>query len=486
MKTTQKIFALLLALAMVLSMAVTAFADTTDQYGIAATATDSTGTITITNAAADTVYKIYRIFDIARVGEDTDGNGQYPNTYVPSEKWKTYIENSDAIKLNKGFVTDFDWTDAQEFAEDIIKNIGSITADGTSDALRSSGAYTTKPYPYGYYVMVSSRVSATGEEPKYTVFALDRENVQITEKNTNVPVLSKTVQEDSDGKWYEENDAEIGQVINFKIELTAMAGMDAYYLRDDLENMVLIDANGNGSFEDDIVLINHNGSAVVNQDYELSVDEDENGFTIIFTQSYREGFGDQDKLEVEYSAKLLPEAGTGRDNGNVNTVVLYDNKDLTNNTGAVLPTDSTTTYTYELEVKKINENEQVMAGATFQLLCNGEAVGLKLVEGTRYAVDPTSNTTTVTTDDTGIFTITGLDGNTAYVLDETQAPDKYVEMENQTIDITNENEQVTVLNLPGVEMPTTGGMGTTIFYAIGGLMTAAALVLLITKKRMAA
>ena len=42
-----------------------------------------------------------------------------------------------------------------------------------------------------------------------------------------------------------------------------------------------------------------------------------------------------------------------------------------------------------------------------------------------------------------------------------------------------------IINNAGVELPETGGIGTTIFYAIGGLLVVAAMILLVTKKRMA-
>ena len=46
------------------------------------------------------------------------------------------------------------------------------------------------------------------------------------------------------------------------------------------------------------------------------------------------------------------------------------------------------------------------------------------------------------------------------------------------------NDTLTVKNQSGTLLPGTGGIGTTIFYVIGGLLMAAAAVLLITKKRM--
>jgi LPXTG-motif cell wall-anchored protein len=53
------------------------------------------------------------------------------------------------------------------------------------------------------------------------------------------------------------------------------------------------------------------------------------------------------------------------------------------------------------------------------------------------------------------------------------------------LDVVNGVFTTTVINEAGSKLPTTGGMGTTLFYVFGGIMVLAAVVLLVTKKRMA-
>ena len=103
--------------------------------------------------------------------------------------------------------------------------------------------------------------------------------------------------------------------------------------------------------------------------------------------------------------------------------------------------------------------------------------------------------TEVTTDATGKFTIAGLDADT-YYLTETAAPAGYNKLagpvtvvigENGVVNATTEASQgvdeVKVLNQTGTELPSTGGIGTTIFYVVGGVLVVGAVALLIVRRR---
>ena len=101
----------------------------------------------------------------------------------------------------------------------------------------------------------------------------------------------------------------------------------------------------------------------------------------------------------------------------------------------------------------------------------------------------------------GKVTVKGLDANTIYWLEETEAPAGYnklasrvrveIEEANLTTTMTGDtwatgNGGVQITNQAGTELPSTGGMGTTIFYVLGSILAVGAIVLLVTKKRMSA
>ena len=99
----------------------------------------------------------------------------------------------------------------------------------------------------------------------------------------------------------------------------------------------------------------------------------------------------------------------------------------------------------------------------------------------------------MTTGNTGKFKIQGLDAG-RYYLTETQQPAGYNKLkdpieividENGDIKVdTNKVDEVKVLNNTGSLLPSTGGMGTTLFYIFGAILVIGSGVVLITKKRM--
>lgn len=477
MKTMHKLVTLVLVMTMLLSMAITASAT---EGEIAAAAMQDTGTITIIGSASGTQYSVYRVFDIAKTAEGK-------NVYVVNDKWRAFAEEENQkadgyFTISNDYLKTVNFTaettdaKAQQFAEYVIAyaQANNIDPDGQSAKLTTSGTYTTSSkYQYGYYIMVSDRVES---DIKYTVFALDAANVEVYEKNTMNASIQKFVQEDSkadqpDGGWGNDNAAEIAQAVHFKIIVTAAAGTDTYVVTDSMPNFTEIS---------EPTFTYSRGHIPVNG---LSYASTNDGFTVTFDPTFRALLEDGDTITIEYTAKLKPTAVIAGE-GNVNSATLTHGEETSD--PAI-----TTTYTFKLNVTKVDEKGDALEGAKFTLSNNG--VGLKFSrdgETQNYIVDPNGSVTEIVTDSTGKFSISGLDTEDEYVLKEIEAPDPYILMDPVTIVIspadgeTNHTHDITVQNLPGIDMPETGGMGTTVFYVVGGIMVLAAVVLLVTKKRM--
>ena len=231
-------------------------------------------------------------------------------------------------------------------------------------------------------------------------------------------------------------------------------------------------------------------------------DKDENGNA---TGSH--ALKPNDVVTVTYSATVNANAVVG-DKGNPNTTKLSytEGSTTTNET----KDSQTRTYVWEFDVLKytMKDNaETPLAGAKFVLYktVDGKNYYVKVTDGkvTGWTETKAEGTVFETPDD-GSFIISGLDADT-YYLEEVEAPAGYNKLAapvkvtiTATIDATtnvgtatvtygeNSTGTVKIENKTGVELPSTGGVGTTIFYVIGGLLMAVAVVLLVTKKKMSA
>ena len=475
MKHTKKLASLLLALALAFALAVPAFAE------------GETGSITINDAVVGQTYTIYQILDLESYNASANAYA-----YKAATAWSTFI-NRDAIKSTyvevdaQGYVTWKDGADAAAFAkaaqkyakDNSIANQGSVTATTTTVSFTG--------LDLGYYLV---------DTTLGTLCSLDTTNPDVVmEEKNEVPTNVKTVEEDSTSNYGEKNDADIGQTVNFKSTITAQAGA---------ENYVFHDTMSAGLTYTGVTGITLNGTAVDASNYTVTAPAaDGDTFDVTFTQAFCDTLKANDQIVISYTATLNENAVIAGE-GNPNTSkVSYGDSSNTKYT----PDSQTKTYTWDVDVFKYTmngETEKALAGASFTLSKNSDGSNpIALVsEGNNvYRVAKTGETGTVTeitTDATGKFTIKGLDADT-YYLTETAAPAGYNKLagpitivigENGVVNATTEAPQgvgeVKVLNQSGTELPSTGGMGTTVFYVLGGVLVVGAVVLLITKKRMGA
>lgn len=493
MKIIKKIAAIMLSVMMVLGMCSVVGAEGT---GTTSGTSADKGQITITNAVPKQTYTIYQILELESFSDKTTKDtGNY--AYKATSKWKNFVESSIGKTYletdDSGYVTWKKNADPAAFAKEALdyakKQTTSIAekSEVAPDATvgNTTSTVTFGNLPLGYY-LVDSSVGA--------LCSLDTtaKEVEIQEKN-GVPSVEKKVQEDSDDHWDKDNTADIGQIVNFQTTITAQAGAQNYVLHDKMEKGL--------TFNNDIN-VKKNGTDVDISNYTLITNTtDDCTFEIVFTQEFCDALNAKDTIIVTYSATLNENAVIG-EKGNTNEAKLeYGDKNTISST--------TTTKTYKIPVFKYTKKNEInkgLPGAIFTLSKNPkgenpiELVKIAETENTyRVAKEIEAagikKITEVTTPDDGRFTIQGLDADT-YYLTETKQPDGYNKLSAPVKIVINENGTITigaatetvgevgVENKTGSILPSTGGMGTTLFYIFGAILVIGSGVVLITKKRM--
>ena len=223
MKLSRKIFSLVLALAMVMGLATTAFA-----VGEGETTTKP-GSITITNALGGETYNAYQILYL----ESYDAEKKI-YAYKANSAWVDWLKTQDTyVSFNdQGYVTWVEGAKVADFAKAAKGQLSDKRPDG-SVTPTADGSATISDLQLGYY-LVNSTVGALCE------LNTTKPSVEITDKNTK-PTIVKKVQEDSDGSWGDVNDADIGQIVNFKSTISAKPGARKYVVHDKMDAALKFD-----------------------------------------------------------------------------------------------------------------------------------------------------------------------------------------------------------------------------------------------------
>ena len=468
MKRTKRIASVLLALVMALSLITTAFA------------AGETGSITIDNAVVGKTYTIYRIFDLNSHNDDYTAIN-----YKVSAKWAAFFQDGakglDYVTIDdQGYVTWKVDADKAAFAKDAyaFAQASSIPNDGQDKATSSTVKFEN--LTLGYYLVQSDLG---------VLCSLDTTmpDVTIKEKNSQ-PTVDKQVQENSNGTWGDTNDANIGDTVNFKTTINVVDGQPKnYVLHDKMSNGLTFDA---GSVEVKI----GDRTLTLGSDYTLIANpKDGCTFEIEFKENVLKP---NDVVIVTYSATLNEKAVIYPEPNTNETKLVYGE-------GSETTWDETKTFTYQFDLVKTKTDNTVLNGAEFKLYdakTEGNEIAL-IDEGNGVyrvatAAEKAAEGFVSATIKAGKVTIKGLDSGT-YYLEETKAPAGYnvlaerveVKIDHANLTATVEGDTyvsggVQVINKTGAELPSTGGIGTTIFYVLGSVLVIGAAVLLVTKKRM--
>lgn len=507
MKYTKKLLSLVLVLVLALALAVPGLA-----------VTGAGGKIQIDNATAETTYYAYKIFD-AQLDNAAEPNA-ISYTISSTDKWYNVVSAADSpfMLTRQDSATDLYYvslkdagTTGKTIADYLTTHKGEIENDYEETAHSSK---LTINVNYGYYLVMTSAAEAT--------VSVDSTNpvANIVDKN-QTPTWEDGDKKVSDvaGSYGTMTSVNLGETVYFEVTLGKAVNFDG---ANPITKYTFTDNLGNGAFELDpstfVVKVNGVTLSKDESDYTgtvtpttidieipWSVDANDNGVmeTDEFFYQIPEG-KDASEIVVTYAAKLV----SIDDNGKATNQAKFGYNET-----ELDPKDAEV-ETYKIEIDKIDgKSHATLMGAEFTLYKTRTGN-----EGNYQYSDPVKFDTVVTTGEgsyTGTYTykadgnvtsikstgsvniegvptdvyqhivLKGLEAGTYYLV-ETKAPEGYNLLANAeviTLDHSNAVKDLDVINNIGTELPGTGGMGTTIFYTLGGVLVVGAAILLVTKKR---
>ena len=528
-KAMKKLMAVLLVVAMVCAMAIPAFADDTKENiqdhnsfsGFQIFKGDVEGN-KISNAdwgqsiAADSKNFLAKLKEAPTIGNQFSKADNVQDVLAVIGTWSDSDDDSIAFAR---FVCKYLYSNANANPKPFAEGNHSLTFSQA-----------------GYYLIVDT----THFNPGDSYHAYNSFMLKVTQANyvfdvtpkVEKPSVKKEVYDNQDGTsnkagFGSSADHAINEEFQFKLTATLPASPDRAYDYYDEYMVTFCDTLSAGITFDrwDTVVINNGGADIPipaenyhsdasNQELTLSI---ENVKTCATGLNLNKGA----TITVTYTAHLNDNAtvntagGTTTTTDNKNSVYLiYSNNPRSSAFVDTTPKSEVCVYTYQLnntkyhdEIKEGNE----LPGAGFKLYsdiaCNEEQeIKLKQNKDGTYSRDFSTEGKGVEmkSAEDGTFNVKGLDAGT-YYLKETSTPTGFntcpvttvvikanhtennVDLTGSTINgegVGASGLSTTIVNKQGTTLPSTGGIGTTLFYVIGGGLMVAAIVLLVTKKRM--
>ena len=497
MKTFSKLLALILALSLVFGMSAAVFG-----------AQSSSNTITVNGAKAGETYSAYKMLEL--FVDDVTNPTAYRYTVAPDwadffandniAVWGTVLEKDATgtyFQGKSGVASETAWSatsDLSAFAEAAAAyaaDRGLTPVDTDTPTGDTAVLETTES---GYYLITSTLGSRA-------MVDTTPGNVTINEKNEE-DSITKSVKEDSSATYAAANDAQIGDVVEFKSVATIVPRTVNVKIHDTMDSGLTLVAGSIHIYTDDTLTTEYTGATVkTGADAETG-----DTFTILIPDAFAADATASQNLYIVYTATL--NAGAVVKDGSNVSIVAQKNTTAISFGAEQSKTSQTTTTTHKFDVfKHAKDSTANLANAIFQLKKGDAVVNLIKLDEINYRVADATETSTAATHvaannevaniaagtlvqdfvtvGTGNIVIWGVDADSDYKLHEVQAPKGYNVLAAEiSIEVNADNTfEAAIENNSGAELPSTGGIGTTIFYVAGAILVIGAGVLLVSRKK---
>lgn len=537
-KAIKKLLAALLAVAMVCAMAIPAFAGTEGDI----TTWHSFSAFQIFKGDVEgNDIKDFKISNVTWGSNIADNPAAFLDQLKADSTLGTQFQFIDATDANTAqkvleVISKWDDSDANSiaFARFVCHYLYSNDANPTYVVRAGSNALTIPEAKAGYYLFVDTTdFSKDDSYHSYNSFLL-----MVTKGNWNVPITPKAEKPTVEKKVYDNPDGTstggfgssadhaINEKFQFQLTATLPDSTNRAYDYYDKYSVIFHDTLSDGITYDkddelDSVVIKSNGNTYnITDSSKYTIDttdlESQNSFVVnidVKACAKDAGFdlNDGATITVTYTAHLNDKAyvnTAGGSTSNINKVYLtYSNNPKDESSIGKTPESTPVyVYTYQLNNTKHQDTEKgpALEGACFRLYsdeaCTDQSeVQLYQKDGFYYPIKDVLGKEAVEMKSAanGTFNVKGLDAGT-YYLKEITPPDGYSACKvipvtikadhsrNDQVNLEGSNLTNDIVNIKagGITLPSTGGIGTTLFYVVGGGLMVAAIVLLVTKKRM--
>ena len=533
-KVIKKLLAALLAVAMVCAMAIPAFAENSEG-DVDSHHTYSAFQIFKGDVEGNNI-KDFKISNVDWGSNIINNSDDFLNKLREADHIGPLFTNAKSAQEVLAVISQ--WHDSDDdsiaFARFVCHYLYSNDANPTYVVRAGSNALTIPEAKAGYYLFVDTTdFSKDDSYHSYNSFLL-----MVTKGNWNVPITPKAEKPTVEKKVYDNPDGTstggfgssadhaISEKFQFQLTATLPDSTNRAYDYYDKYSVIFHDTLSEGITYDkddelDSVVIKSNGNTYnITDSSKYTIDttdlESQNSFVVnidVKACAKDAGFdlNNGATITVTYTAHLNDKAyvnTAGGSTSNINKVYLtYSNNPKDESSIGKTPESTPVyVYTYQLNNTKHQDTEKgpALEGACFRLYsdeaCTDQSeVQLYQKDGFYYPIKDVLGKEAVEMKSAanGTFNVKGLDAGT-YYLKEITPPDGYSACKvipvtikadhsrNDQVNLEGSNLTNDIVNIKagGITLPSTGGIGTTLFYVVGGGLMVAAIVLLVTKKRM--